>query len=127
MRHRGPCMNDLIFLSLEDWDEIWRRNQFVCATLARRHPEMRILFVGLPRHAPRLLGAGHFKTVFSNPAYSLPDLPTIPTPQPLRIAPESTDWGLRVNQRLYREHIRAAAATLKLRDPILWINPHWAD
>jgi len=40
-------MRDLIFVSMEDWDEVWRRNQFVCATLARRYPEMKVLFVGL--------------------------------------------------------------------------------
>jgi hypothetical protein len=31
-------MRDLIFVSLENWDEIWRRNQLVCAEWARRHP-----------------------------------------------------------------------------------------
>jgi len=42
----------LVFLSLEDWDDIWRRNQFVTAALARRHPKMKILFVGIPRLGP---------------------------------------------------------------------------
>ena len=49
---------DLLFLSLEHWDDIWRRNQFVCATLARRHPDMKILFSGPARdvsHAARRL------------------------------------------------------------------------
>ena len=43
-------MRDLIFVSLENWDDVWRRNQFVCAALAKRFPEMKILFVGLPRN-----------------------------------------------------------------------------
>ena len=35
---------------MEDWDEVWRRNQFVCATLARRYPEMKVqlLLTDLP-------------------------------------------------------------------------------
>src|SRR3989442_682630 len=52
---------DLIFVSMEDWDEIWRRNQFVCAELARRHPAMRILFVGLPRNISHDLRQGRFR------------------------------------------------------------------
>ena len=35
----------LIFVFLEDWGEVWRRNQFLCAGLARRFPERKILFV----------------------------------------------------------------------------------
>lgn len=31
-------MDDLIFVSLEDWDEIWWRNQFLCAGLASSCP-----------------------------------------------------------------------------------------
>jgi len=119
-------VNDLIFLSLEDWDEIWRRNQFVCATLARRHPETKILFVGLPRHAPRLVMKGKISAAFGNATYRLPDLPNITITKPLRLAPESTEWGLAWNQRLYRKHVGAAAAKLGMRQPILWINPQWA-
>jgi len=51
-------MRDLIFVSLEDWDEVWRRNQFLCAALARRFPEMKILFVGLPRNVSHGLRHG---------------------------------------------------------------------
>ena len=39
-------MRDLIFISLENWDGVWRRNQFLCAEWLRRFPEMRLLFVG---------------------------------------------------------------------------------
>jgi hypothetical protein len=38
-------MRDLLFLSLENWDDIWRRNQFIYAELASRHPGMKLLFV----------------------------------------------------------------------------------
>lgn len=53
-------MRDLISVSLEDWDEVWRRNQFLCAGLARRFPDRKILFVGLARDVSHGWGAiGH--------------------------------------------------------------------
>ncbi len=51
---------DLIFVSLENWDDVWRRNQFLCAAYARRHPDARILFVGLPRDLSGLARRGRF-------------------------------------------------------------------
>ena len=51
-------MHDLIFVSLENWDEVWRRNQFLCAGLARRFPDRKILFVGLPRDVSHGLRRG---------------------------------------------------------------------
>jgi hypothetical protein len=47
----GKYMHDLVFISLEDWDDIWRRNQFLCSGLAKRFPESKILFFGRPRLA----------------------------------------------------------------------------
>lgn len=117
---------DLIFLSLENWDDIWRRNQFVCATLARRHPEMKILFVGLPRHAKNLLCSGRVGPLLTHPTHRIREYPNINFTAPLRIAPDKTHWGLRINQSLYRNHIAAIARQLSLRNPILWINPHTA-
>jgi hypothetical protein len=51
-------MRDLIFVSLENWDDVWRRNQFICASLLRRFRHMRLLFVERARdvsHAVRTL------------------------------------------------------------------------
>ena len=116
--------HDLIFLSLEDWDHIWRRNQFVCSTLARRHPEMKILFVGIPRHAKNLLASGNLKPLLTNPTHAVPEFSNITVTTPLRPAPDKTKWGLRLNETFYRRHIAAAAQRLGLKNPILWINPH---
>src|SRR5476651_2637437 len=38
----------IVFFSLEDWDEVWRRNQFICAGLHDKHPELEILWVCPP-------------------------------------------------------------------------------
>ncbi|MFC7879752.1 hypothetical protein ACFUVW_18255, partial [Isoptericola sp. NPDC057391] len=38
----GP---DLVVLSLEPWDDVWRRNQHLVAGLLRSRPTARVLFV----------------------------------------------------------------------------------
>ena len=38
-------MTDLVVVSLEAWDEVWRRNQHLVAGLLRRDPSLRVLFV----------------------------------------------------------------------------------
>lgn len=38
-------MTDLVLISLERWDDVWRRNQHLIAGLLRRDPELRVLFV----------------------------------------------------------------------------------
>lgn len=39
---------DLVVCSLEPWDEVWRRNQYLIAGLLRRDPGLRVLFVEPP-------------------------------------------------------------------------------
>jgi glycosyltransferase involved in cell wall biosynthesis len=41
-------MSDLVVCSLEPWDDVWRRNQFLVDGLLRRDPELRVLFVEPP-------------------------------------------------------------------------------
>jgi glycosyltransferase involved in cell wall biosynthesis len=119
-------MRDLIFVSMEDWDEQWRRNQFVCAELARRHSEMKILFVGVGRNFWRYMAVGDFGTIFRSPVSTVPGLTNITTTRAMRVGLERYDWGVRLNQAISRRHVRGLAAKLGLRDPILWLNPHWA-
>ena len=38
-------MSDLVVVSLEGWDQVWRRNQHLIARMLRRDPELRVLFV----------------------------------------------------------------------------------
>lgn len=40
--------NDLVICSLESWDDVWRRNQFLVRELLRRDPELRVLFIEPP-------------------------------------------------------------------------------
>ena len=41
----GAAMTDLVVLSLERWDRVWRRNQHLVAGLLLADPDLRVLFV----------------------------------------------------------------------------------
>src|ERR1043165_9558299 len=74
---RRSDMRDLIFVSMEDWDDVWRRNQFVCAELARRYPQSKILFVGLAKDVSNRLRRGKFADLTARRTYTVPGYPNI--------------------------------------------------
>ena len=104
-------MQDLIFVSMENWDDVWRRNQFLCAGLARRFPERKILFVGLTRNATNDIRHGRLPSLAASDT-TVPGLPNITLTRPLKLLPDTLGWGRRVNERLFRSHVRAAAQRL---------------
>ena len=122
-------MHDLIFISLENWDEIWRRNQFLVAGWAKRFPDARILFVGQARR-------GKIGTQV------LPDFPNVTVTQLPKILPNSLPLGRQINDWFARRHVKKEwrkilhARYRKLQNdnpqlrfrldkrPILWLNPH---
>jgi glycosyltransferase involved in cell wall biosynthesis len=119
-------MQDLLFLSLEPWDDIWRRNQFLCAAFAKRHPDAKILFVNpaLDRsNALRRLDFHALNTRATAPA-PLPDLPNLFLFTPTKLLPNSLPPARRFNEAHLRRQVRHAAARLGLHRPLLWLNPH---
>lgn len=116
-------MTDLVVLSLESWDAVWRRNQHLIAGLLRRDPTLRVLFVepavdpihevlehrvptrakGL-RPGPALDGVGGDRLWLYEPTKWLPR----------RVDPNADD-------RLARRAIRAVCR-LGMQRPLLWIN-----
>ncbi len=118
-------MQDLIFVSMENWDDVWRRNQFLCAGLSRRFPERKILFVGLPINVTNDIRRGRLPNV-SQADRTVPRLPNITLTRPLKLLPDTLGWGRRLNEMLFRAHVRAAAKRLGMQSPILWLNPHSA-
>jgi glycosyltransferase involved in cell wall biosynthesis len=125
-RRRTADWPDLVFVSLEDWDEIWRRNQFVCAELARRHPRMRILFLGVQRNVWQHIKRGQWRELLEDPLWQVPDLPNIYITRPLRIAPERFWWGRKFNEVLTYLHLRRAVRRCAIGRFVLWLNPHYA-
>lgn len=118
-------MQDLIFVSMENWDEVWRRNQFLCAGLARRFPSLKILFVGLPRNVTNDLRHGRLPSL-SAADTSVPGLPGITLTRPLKLLPDTLGWGRRLNEALFRASVARAARRRGMQSPTLWLNPHSA-
>lgn len=119
-------MMDLIFVSLENWDEVWRRNQFLCAGLARRYPEMRILFVGLPKDVSHGVRRGDFRALRDEATYQVPDYPNITVTHPWKLAPNTLHAGRAFNEWLMRKQVKRVAQRQGIREPVLWLNPHSA-
>jgi glycosyltransferase involved in cell wall biosynthesis len=116
----------LIFVSMENWDEIWRRNQFVCAELVRRRPDLRILFVGLPVNVSNSLRRGRVREIFRPSTYAAPGVERITVTHPPKLLPDSLAAGRAINGAMFRRHVRKVAGRLGLRNPVLWLNPHYA-
>ena len=108
-------MSDLVVCSLEPWDDVWRRNQFLVDGLLRRDPDLRVLFVEPP--SDLVHGALHGR------------LPTDPRLRPVR----DRLWALHPLKLLPRRagpmadralvaQVRRAARRLGFRQPTLWVN-----
>ena len=116
-------MTDVVLISLEAWDGVWRRNQHLVAGLLRSDPRMRVLFVeppadplhssrrgGIPRRGRGLRRA--------------PDLPGISRDalwlfEPTKYLPRRVDPH--VDLRL-ADHVAHTAERLGFTRPVLWVN-----
>lgn len=110
-------VSEIVLCSLESWDEIWRRNQFLTDGLLRRHPTLRVLFVEpptdpmhdlrVPRRpvAPRLRNLGYERRLRALRPVKL---------LPRRVGP--------LADALLRAQVRAAARALRFSRPMLWVN-----
>ncbi|MEV7618641.1 glycosyltransferase [Microbacterium sp. NPDC089321] len=109
-------MTDLVVMSLEPWDEVWRRNQYLIAGLLAQDPALRVLFVEPPDdpiHAlrrRRMPGFGHGVHQVADRLWTL---------RPLKALPRRLDPG--ADERRAGKVI-AAASRLMMQRPILWVN-----
>jgi glycosyltransferase involved in cell wall biosynthesis len=109
-------MSDLIVVSLERWDEVWRRNQHLVAGLLREDPDLRVLFVEPPDDPLYALRRG------ARPEFGHGERPVgerLHTLRPVKWLPRRLDPG--ADARIERSIVRAAAR-LGMTDPLLWIN-----
>ncbi len=119
-------IGDMIFVSMENWDEVWRRNQFLCAGLARRFPEMKILFVGTPRNVSHGIRSGSLSKMREKATAAVPGLPNITVTRPVKLMPNSLRSGRRMNEAMARAHVRRVSREIGIKRPLLWLNPHSA-
>ncbi|WP_430647048.1 glycosyltransferase [Agromyces sp. GXS1127] len=113
-------MSDLVVLSLERWDEVWRRNQHLVAGLLRTDPELRVLFVE-PAADPTHDIASRRRPAFGSGIEEVgePAPGRLWTFRPTKWLPRRLDP--RADQRL-AAGVERAAASLGMRHPLLWLN-----
>lgn len=113
-------MTDLVVMSLEAWDEVWRRNQHLVAGLLRTDAALRVLFVEPPADPTHDLRSGRRPSV-ARGLREVTDVATgrLFTLQPVKWLPRRLDSA--ADERLARAVMRAAES-LGMRHPLLWIN-----
>ncbi len=108
---------EVVCCSLEPWDDVWRRNQFLAAGLLGLDSDCRLLFVEPATDIPwALLHRRPMRAARLRPV-GLSGRMWAVTPRkwaPRRVAPG-------VDRRL-GEQVRHVAATMGFRHPVLWVN-----
>jgi teichuronic acid biosynthesis glycosyltransferase TuaH len=108
-------VSDLVVCSLEPWDDVWRRNQFLVDGLLRRDPDLRVLFVEPPSDLVHGVLHGQLPTDprlrrVRDRLWALQPL----KPLPRRAGP----WA----DRALLAQVRRAAKRLRFAQPTLWVN-----
>lgn len=116
--HPHRPLDELVVCSLEPWDEIWRRNQFLVDALLRRLPALRVLFVepavDLPyelAHHRRPPATGLRSLRADNRMWAYRPRKLLPR----RLAGDAVD-------RSAARRVRKIADQLGLIRPVLWVN-----
>lgn len=109
-------MSDLVVVSLERWDEVWRRNQHLVAGLLRDDPTLRVLFVEPPDDPLDALRRGARPQFGQRPRQIADRLHTV---RPVKWLPRRIDPA--ADERIERAVVRTAAR-LGMTDPLLWLN-----
>ncbi|KRE25854.1 hypothetical protein ASG80_21760 [Agromyces sp. Soil535] len=107
-------------MSLEGWDDVWRRNQHLVAGLLGADPTLRVLFVEPPADPTHDLRSRR-RPSFGRGIRDVPDVAPgrLFTVRPVKWLPRRVDP--RTDERLARAVMRTAAS-LGMHNPVLWIN-----
>lgn len=116
-------MTDVVLISLEAWDEVWRRNQHLIAGLLRTGRVDRVLFVEPPRDVL------HDVRRRRHPQLGAPGPREVHLPgvgprrlwtwRPYKALPRRMDPG---GDSRRARRLGAVARRLGMSDPILWVN-----
>jgi glycosyltransferase involved in cell wall biosynthesis len=118
-REDDGSLTDLVVCSLEEWDDVWRRNQFIVDILLRRNPTLRVLFVEPPvdplyelsqRRCPKW---PRFRSLRNDRRLRV-FRPVKPVPR--RVGGSTADRLLRAQVRLVAHHWASDQATLWIND-----------
>lgn len=113
-------MTDLVVISLEGWDEVWRRNQHLIAGLLRTNPGLQVLFVEPPADPLHALASGR-RPSFGRRLTEIPDVAPgrLWRRQPVKWLPRRFDS--RADERLARSVMKTVRRR-GMQHPLLWIN-----
>lgn len=123
MTGKVPQPADIVLLSLEPWDEVWRRNQYLVAGLLRTRPRLRVLFVepaADPLH--RLISGGRPRRgqgLRAAPALSGVESGRLWLYQPTKWLPRRIDAHA---DRRSAQGVVRASRRLRMQRPTLWVN-----
>lgn len=110
----------ILFISLEHWDNVWRRNQIVCAQLLARHPQAEILWVGPPTDLWNLNGIKSVNapmgTLFRPAGVDL----NLYALKPFKPLPNKL--GRKLNEKLFVNGLATAMKKLGWSNYITWVN-----
>jgi glycosyltransferase involved in cell wall biosynthesis len=113
----SPQQFDVICLSLEPWDDVWRRNQHLASELLQLRPSLRLLFAGNPVDITWSLRQGHLPAL--SPLRRVGDTGRLWAMSPRKWLPRRI-WP-RGDQALFHQVV-AASRRLGFARPVLWIN-----
>lgn len=111
-------MTDLVVVSLEDWDDVWRRNQYLVQGLLDRQPDLRVLFVE-PAADPLHDAAAGRRPAFGHCLRAIGDTGRLFSFRPTKLLPRR--WDRSADRRLIHS-VAARAGALGMDRPVLWIN-----
>ena len=133
MKSQAESPFDLIYIALEPWDEVWRRNQPLCAQLARSGAARRIVYVEPPRVVPYWLVRPSMRrddwkrrglrAVKGRGGQAIEGIWAF---APLQLLPNTFAPLRAFNQWHERQQLRAINRRAGLRNPTLYTNSHWA-
>lgn len=112
-------MTDLVVVSLERWDDVWRRNQHLVSGLIANDPTLRVLFVEPAADPMHDLSERRRPSTGDRTARIHPESERLWTYRPTKWLPRRVDRG--TDDRLARRIVRTARH-LGMNEPALWIN-----
>jgi teichuronic acid biosynthesis glycosyltransferase TuaH len=114
----------IVFVSLERWDHIWRRNQFLCAGLARRG--WKIIFVEPARDVTYAIRSRTWSELQRGSSRPGDGTQGVMLARPNKWMPSSLGIGRRVNEWAMTRRVMRSMRDLDDQSPVLWINDHSA-
>jgi glycosyltransferase involved in cell wall biosynthesis len=110
---------DLVVVSLERWDDVWRRNQHLVSRLLTADKHLRVLFVEPPADPLHDILNRRAPARGSSPAPIDGYAGRLLRFRPVKVLPRRIDG--RTDERLARSVMKAAEKA-EMRHPVLWLN-----